>query len=71
MRSEFEVHMLNDSGKSKAADIAEAFSLLLARLELPEFCGKDGRDVALVRTHLEDACFRAKRAMASQKANQA
>lgn len=62
IRSEFAVHMLNDNGKAKAQGIAERFSLLLDDLEN---YGVTGRDLALVKTKLEEACFVAKRGMAS------
>ncbi len=67
MRPEFKVHMLNESGKKKAAAIAEGFSILLDGLEAQ---GLTGRDLALVKTKLEEACFVAKRGMASLIENQ-
>lgn len=67
IRPEFEVHMLNDSGKAKAQRIAAAFSHLLLEVELT---GCTGRDLALVKTKLEEACFVAKRGMASLIENQ-
>lgn len=63
IRSEFAVHMLNEDGKAKAQGIAERFSNLLDDLEN---YGVAGRDLALVKTKLEEACFVAKRGMASQ-----
>lgn len=69
MRTEFTVHRLNAAGMKKATAIAEHFSDLLDVLE-EHFCGKEGRDIALVRTELEKANFYAKRAMASKKENQ-
>lgn len=69
IRPEFKVHILNATGKAKAAEIASDFSNLLDVLESGP-CGKDGRDLALVRTHLELASFYAKRAMASRTENQ-
>lgn len=68
IRQEFDVHVLNHEGLRKARDIASCFSILLNDLE--EHCGKDGREMALVRTHLQEAAFFAKRAMAMQPANQ-
>lgn len=68
MRQEFTVHMLNAAGREKAGNVAASFSGLLDRLE--EICGKDGRDMAIVRTKLEEACFFAKRAFASKAENQ-
>lgn len=67
MRPEFKVHMLNESGKKKASAIAEGFSILLDGLEAQ---GLTGRDLALVKTKLEEACFVAKRGMASLIENQ-
>jgi hypothetical protein len=68
IRSEFDVHLLNPAGLTKARDIASGFSTLLNDLE--EHCGKDGREMALVRTHLQEAAFFAKRAMAREPENQ-
>ena len=70
IRPEFDVHILSEGGKVKAREIAATFSGLLTALEHPDLCGKDGRDMAIVRTKLEEACFFAKRGMAAQKANQ-
>lgn len=66
MNSEFTVHMLNEYGKTKALAIAESFDDLLERLKArcPE-----GRDLAIVRTKLEEACFFAKKAMAKDPLN--
>lgn len=68
IREEFDVHVLNHEGLRKARDIASCFSTLLNDLE--EHCGKDGREMALVRTHLQQANFFAKRAMATRPENQ-
>lgn len=64
----FEVHMLNDNGKQKALAIAAAFDKLLNELQLmvPE-----GRHMSIVKTHLEEACFSANKAIANVKENQA
>lgn len=67
IRPEFKVHMLNTAGKAKATAIAEGFSILLDGLEAN---GVTGRDLALVKTKLEEACFCAKRGMASLPENQ-
>jgi hypothetical protein len=61
--------MLNDEGKKRAAHMAEAFSALLAEVELWAQ-GGDGRSLAIAKTKLEEACFFAKRAMASAPSNQ-
>lgn len=63
----FEVHMLNDSGKQKALAIAVAFDKLLNELDSYMV---EGRAASIVRTKLEEACFFAKKAMASRKENQ-
>jgi hypothetical protein len=67
IRPEFQVHMLTPLGQARAKDIAVAFSDLLDRLEAQ---GITGRDMALVKTKLEEACFVAKRGMASLPENQ-
>lgn len=63
----FEVHMLNDDGISKAKQIAEAFDNLL--LKLGDTCLL-GREMSIVKTHLETACFFAKKSMANDVQNQ-
>jgi len=60
--------MLNADGKAFASAIAEEFSSTLDRLE--QICGSGSREMAIVRTKLEEACFFAKRAMASNQFNQ-
>lgn len=67
IRPEFQVHMLNESGKQKALEIAKTFS---AVLDVMEMKGVTGRDLTLVKTKLEEACFVAKRGMASLPENQ-
>lgn len=67
IRPEFQVHMLNENGKRKAREIAEGFSILLAGVEA---LGVTGRELALVKTKLEEACFFAKRGIASLPENQ-
>lgn len=79
MNKEFGVHMLNDAGKANAKAIAEAFDLLLTTLveerqistETPKvvpLC-PPCRETSLLRTKLEEACFFAKKAMASAPGN--
>ncbi len=73
IRPEFKVHMLNAAGKEKAAGIAEGFSVLLDGLNDIVGTTADpvvGRAWSLAKTHLEEACFYAKKAMASQPENQ-
>jgi hypothetical protein len=69
IRPEFQVHLLNEEGKAKALQLAEAFSDLMDRVEALGL-GGDGRALALAKTKLEEACFFAKRAMASRAVNQ-
>ncbi len=75
MNKEFAVHMLNDTGKKKATQIAEAFDLLLNTLAPADAPTSDqvlcpqGRELALVKTKLEEAAFFAKKAMASAAGN--
>jgi hypothetical protein len=67
MSKEFEVHMLNDQGKSYAREMAGKFD------ELLDWCkkiGEPGRELSLTATKLEEACFFAKKAMAIKKENQ-
>lgn len=61
MNPAFQVHMLNEEGKAKAQQISSLFDELLLGLSerVP-----DGRELAIVRTKLEEACFFAKKGMA-------
>jgi hypothetical protein len=68
IRSEFDVHMLNDEGIAKACAIALLFTRTLDGLEAA--IGADGREMAVVRTKLQEAAFFAKRAMAMRPENQ-
>lgn len=68
IRSEFDVHMLNEEGVAKARAIAETFTTVLDALETQ--CGADSREMAIVRTKLQEAAFFAKRAMAVRPENQ-
>lgn len=65
--AEFRVHKLNEDGMKKAEDLATVFNtaLSLALTACPE-----GRERSLVKTHMELACFYAKKSMAQQKENQ-
>ncbi len=65
--SEFKVHKLNENGLENARVIAGAFDDLLhaLRVIIPE-----GRELSIVRTKLEEACFFAKKAMAMHPENQ-
>jgi hypothetical protein len=61
MHEAFATHMLNDDGKTKAGFIAKTFDDALYALST--VC-PEGREMALVRTKLEEASFFAKKAMA-------
>jgi hypothetical protein len=67
MNKEFQVHPLNEQGKNKASRIAELFDGLLN--DLYHF-GLEGRELAIVKTKLEEACFFAKKGIAVQLENQ-
>jgi hypothetical protein len=64
---EFEVHILNDNGIAKAKHIAANFDSFLnaIKIALPA-----GRELSIVKTKLEEACFFAKKGMAKDPANQ-
>lgn len=66
MNKAFEVHILNERGRRAAKEIALKFDGLMTFLSmnLPE-----GREMSIVATKLEEACFFAKKAMASQIEN--
>ncbi len=68
IRDEFAVHRLNSAGMEKATVIAEAFSTCLVDIEAVS--GSEGREMAIVRTKLQEAAFYAKRAMAVRPENQ-
>lgn len=65
----FAYHKLNAVGQVKAGEIARHFSTLKRQLVALGPSG-GGRSMALVFTHLEQACFHAKKAMAAQPENQ-
>jgi len=67
-RSEFTMHLLNPEGIAKARLIAEVMTDTLNRLE--ELCGTSSREMAIVRTKMEEAAFFAKKAMAVNPNNQ-
>ncbi len=66
MNKEFAVHMLNEQGKNKAREIAEAFDDCLEKLL--KLCPPN-RELAITKTKLEEACFFAKKSMASSDEN--
>jgi len=66
-RDEFKVHMLNETGIARAKQLAESFSNLLTVIE--EMAKGSPRELALVRTKLQEASFWAKRAVACDPKN--
>jgi len=64
----FQVHKLNPGGQTKAAFVASAFDDLLSNIQ--GHCPVNTREFSLVKTHLEEACFFAKKAIANDPANQ-
>ena len=66
MNPEFRVHMLNDIGKQKAKDIADTLDQCLETLKT--VC-PPGREMSIVKTKLEEACFFAKKSMANDVGN--
>lgn len=69
IKQEFKVHLLNDQGIEKAKTMAQKFSDLLYWLEEDAGC-LQGRELALVKTKLEEASFFAKKSMAQNPVNQ-
>ena len=65
---EFASHILNEDGINKAKKIAEAFDVLLSTLE-SSYCD-EGRSFSICKTKLEEACFFAKKSMATDLRNQ-
>lgn len=74
MNELFKFHKLNSEGMVKAQMIATDFSDLLMKLEAHVQEGSAntwaGREMSIVKTKLEEACFFAKKAMAKQPENQ-
>ena len=68
MHKEFKVHILNPEGIQKAKKIAQLFDDLLTGLE--PIASVASREMAIVRTKLEEAAFFAKKAMANIPENQ-
>jgi len=66
----FQVHKLNEVGFAKANELAEAFNTLVEKID-NLIQTHPSREKSIVYTKLEEACFFAKKALASQKANQA
>lgn len=68
VNSLFEVNRLNDDGMKKADEIAYQFDALYGKLV--KLCPAEGREFAIVKTKLEEACFYAKKSMALIAKNQ-
>lgn len=56
----FKVHILNELGLEKAKELANHFEDVL---EYVEDVAESGRELSLFKTHLEQACFYAKKAI--------
>ena len=65
MNEAFQVHRLTVEGLEKADEMAHRFDDLLEYLS--PIVG-EGRELAIVRTKLEEACFFAKKGMARRNA---
>ena len=63
----FQVHLLNDVGIQKAQKLQAVFIQFLLDVET---LVPGGRELAIVKTKLEEASFFAKKGMAIQKENQ-
>lgn len=64
----FQVHKLNADGLRKANSLAKSFNGLLEELRV--ICPENTREFSLVKTHLESACFFAKKSIANFPENQ-
>jgi hypothetical protein len=67
MNKEFEVHKLNEQGFAKVTELAHGFDALLTAILawIPA-----SRELSIVRTKLEEACFFAKKGIANVPENQ-
>lgn len=68
MRPEFAFNALSADGIAKAISIAILFNDVLSDLSV--LCPQETREFSIVKTKLEEACFFAKKAMASDPCNQ-
>jgi hypothetical protein len=67
----FTTHLLNEKGIKEAREVGQTFNQCLAHLEdLVGGNGKLTREFSLVKTKLEEACFFAKKTLASLPENQ-
>lgn len=69
IHEEFKVHRLNEQGLRRAEKIAQEFNDLLT-VVVSYGGANSGRHLSLVKTKLEEACFFAKKIIASQPENQ-
>jgi len=67
MNKEFETYILNEEGKCLASSITAVFDNALEHLKK---CCFEGREFAIVKTKLEEACFFAKKSMSTNPDNQ-
>lgn len=67
MNKEFTAHLLNDTGISKAKELATKFDELLEYLKT--VC-PEGREFSIAKTKLEEASFFAKKSVACDPVNQ-
>lgn len=68
INSLFQVNRLNEDGMKKADEIAYLFDGLYTKIS--KLCPVDGREFAIVKTKLEEACFYAKKSVALNVKNQ-
>ncbi|MDQ3170700.1 MAG: hypothetical protein M3Q55_11235 [Acidobacteriota bacterium] len=70
IREEFTAHRLTEEAMADTKQLAERFSELFNEVErlVPTYPG-NGREMALVRTHLQVACFYTNRALALHPKN--
>lgn len=64
----FQFHKLNEVGIQRALHIADTFTRCLRELET--LVPTSTRELSIVKTKLEEACFFAKKAMANSPQNQ-
>ena len=68
----FKFHKLNEAGQEKSKSIQAVFETTVSALETccAESSQVGGREFAIAKTKLEEACFFAKKSMAMQPENQ-